>query len=193
MTRKFQDAKQKRKKLIERWRNGSDRQRELARKLGSCRPHDRCKCPECPVCQLLERREARARRAAKASSWRPHQAAPSVIITRASDIASEVLDWIWPGRIPRGKVTVIAGAPAAGKSQLVAFLAATVSKAAQWPLREGTAPLGSVIMLVAEDGIADTVVPRLRAADADLSRIHLIDINKINPTIGRLTSCWTRP
>jgi len=63
-----------------------------------------------------------------------------------------------------------AGEPGLGKSQLPAFLAATVSTNGHRPNREGRAELGSVIVLSAEDDAADTIIPRLIAAGAELSR-----------------------
>jgi putative DNA primase/helicase len=69
----------------------------------------------------------------------------------------------------------LAGHPGLGKSQLAAFLAATVSTGGQWPLGEGKAPVGSVIMVIAEDGVAETIVPRLKVSEGDLSRIHVVN------------------
>ena len=54
------------------------------------------------------------------------------------------------------------------------FVAATISMGGEWPCGEGAAPQGSIIILSAEDGIADTIVPRLHAAGADLGRVHVI-------------------
>jgi putative DNA primase/helicase len=96
----------------------------------------------------------------------------------ASEVAIEQVDWIWPGRLAVGKHTCIAGEPGAGKSQLTMFIAAAVSTAMAWPCGEGKAKQGSVIILSAEDGAADTIVPRLCAAGADLGRIHIISAVK---------------
>jgi putative DNA primase/helicase len=97
-----------------------------------------------------------------------------LISHRASDIRPERLVWIWGGRIARGKVMLIGGPPGLGKSQVTANIAATVSSGERWPCNEGGAPEGDVIILSAEDGIADTIVPRLIAADANLDRIHIV-------------------
>jgi hypothetical protein len=101
------------------------------------------------------------------------------VLTSAIDVAQKNVEWLWPGRIALGKLSVIAGHLNLGKSQLAAFLAATVSTGREWPNREGRAPLGSVIMLMAEDDAGDTIVPRLEVANADLSRVHFVDSNKI--------------
>jgi len=92
----------------------------------------------------------------------------------ASEIEPERVEWFWPGRIARGKHTCIAGEPGSGKSQLATAVEATITTGAEWPCGEGTAPQGSVIILSAEDGKADTIVPRFHAAQADLGRVHII-------------------
>ena len=80
----------------------------------------------------------------------------------------------WPGRLARGKHTCIAGDPGTGKSQLSTAIAATVTMGGAWPCDEGHSPQGSVIILSAEDGAGDTIVPRLHAAEADLGRVHIV-------------------
>ena len=91
-----------------------------------------------------------------------------------SEIAIELVDWLWLGRLARGKHTCWAGEPGASKSTLTMFVAATISMGGEWPCGEGAAPQGTIIILSAEDGIADTIVPRLHAAGADLGRVHVI-------------------
>ncbi|HUZ47325.1 MAG TPA: AAA family ATPase [Terriglobia bacterium] len=91
-----------------------------------------------------------------------------------SDIAPEPLLWLWPGRIPLGKLTLIAGDPGLGKSLLTVDIAARVSTGASYP--DGAKPeQGPVIVLSAEDDAADTIRPRLDAAGADISRVHQLD------------------
>jgi len=63
-----------------------------------------------------------------------------------------------------GKHTCIAGEPGTGKSQLAVAIIAAITTGGEWPCGEGRAPLGNVIILSAEDGAADTIVPRLIAA-----------------------------
>jgi archaellum biogenesis ATPase FlaH len=91
-----------------------------------------------------------------------------------SSIKPEPLRWLWPGRIPLGKPTVIAGDPGLGKSLLTLDIAARVSTGAAFP--DGAAcDQGSVVLLSAEDDAGDTIRPRLDAAEADVSRIHLLE------------------
>ena len=92
----------------------------------------------------------------------------------ASEVALEPVSWIWKGRIARGKHTCIAGEPGTGKSQLSMSIAATITMGGAWPCGEGKSPQGSVIILSAEDGAADTIVPRLHAAEADCGSVHII-------------------
>jgi putative DNA primase/helicase len=92
----------------------------------------------------------------------------------AADIAPEKIEWLWLGRLARGKHTCIAGEPGTGKSQLTIAIIAAVTTASAWPCGEGRAPLGTVILLSAEDGAADTIIPRLLAAGADLGRVQIV-------------------
>lgn len=98
-----------------------------------------------------------------------------IILTRVSDVIAQEISWLWRDRIAIGKVTVIAGPPGLGKSQLTAFLAANVTTGGAWPNEEGLAPVGAVIMLSCEDDIADTIRPRLEAAGADVSKVHVVE------------------
>jgi putative DNA primase/helicase len=110
-----------------------------------------------------------------AANFVPLPAAKRRLIShRASDIQPERLEWVWPGRIARGKAALLGGPPGLGKSQVTANIAATVSTGGRWPCDEGRAPLGDVVILSAEDGMADTIVPRLIAAEADTSRVHIV-------------------
>jgi RecA-family ATPase len=80
---------------------------------------------------------------------------------------------------------MLAGEPGLGKSQLSAFLAAIVTTHGHWPNGEGRAELGSVIVLSAEDDAADTIVPRLSAAGAELSRVHIVSAVTTDDHNGR--------
>jgi putative DNA primase/helicase len=81
------------------------------------------------------------------------------------------IEWLWPGRVARGKLTVIAGAPGSGKSTLAMRIAAAVSSDGAWPCGEGRAAQGLVV-LISPDGDTDVLDPRLRAAGADLDRLR---------------------
>jgi putative DNA primase/helicase len=107
---------------------------------------------------------------------------------RAADITPEHIDFLWPGRLARGKHTAFAGEPGDGKSQLSVYVAATISRGGKWPCDEGYAPVsGNVIIFNAEDGAADTIVPRLIAAGADMERIHIVSAVLLPDGKGRRT------
>ena len=69
---------------------------------------------------------------------------------------------------------VFAGDPGLGKSLITSMIAAKVSTGGQWPVDGGRAPLGDAVILSGEDDPADTIVPRLRVAGADLNRVHIL-------------------
>jgi hypothetical protein len=99
----------------------------------------------------------------------------ALISRGAADIVPEKVEWLWSGRLARGKHTCIAGEPGIGKSQLSVAIVAAVTTGGEWPCGEGRSPvIGNVIILSAEDGAADTIVPRLMAADADLQRVEIV-------------------
>ena len=119
-------------------------------------------------------------RAEAAPSWSPPPSPEPVggeralIVRRASDITLEPVQWVWPGRVAVGKLTLIAGDPGLGKSQIAICVAATMTTGGRWPCGEDRCEPGGVIMLSAEDDAADTIVPRLKAAGADTERVHII-------------------
>ncbi|HEV3083594.1 MAG TPA: AAA family ATPase, partial [Gemmataceae bacterium] len=88
-----------------------------------------------------------------------------------SEVAPCAVPWVWPGWIPAGKITVLDGDPGTGKSTLLIDLAARLSRGRAMPDGQAAGP-AAVILLTAEDNLADTVRPRLEAADADLARCH---------------------
>jgi DNA polymerase len=92
----------------------------------------------------------------------------------AADVAMEAVEWLWPNRFARGKVGILAGLPDEGKGLVLSHIAAQVTTGGAWPCCEGRSPQGRVLLLSAEDAPGDTVVPRLAAAGADLSRIDIL-------------------
>jgi putative DNA primase/helicase len=97
-----------------------------------------------------------------------------LVMQRASDIKVESVEWVWPGRIALRKLTVLAGMPGLGKTQILMWIAAAVSTGGEFPVTGESAATGSVIVLSAEDGAADTLVPRLMAAGADLNKVFIV-------------------
>lgn len=105
----------------------------------------------------------------------PQEHPSTIVVRRMSDIEAKPISWLWPGRIARGKVSMIAGHPGLGKSQVTAALAAVVTTGGKWPVDRTACDRGSVILLNAEDDAADTIRPRLEAAGADVTRIEIIE------------------
>ena len=92
-----------------------------------------------------------------------------------SDIKAAPINWLWKGRIAKGKLTIIAGNPGLGKSQLTANITAIVTNGAKWPVDGTTCTQGGVVILSAEDTPEDTIRPRLEAAGAKLENVFIID------------------
>lgn len=101
-----------------------------------------------------------------------------LVVRRVADIQAQPIRWLWRGRIARGKVSMVAGNPGLGKSQLTASLAAIVTTGTKWPVDRTPCERGSVIILSAEDDPGDTIRPRLEAAGADLERCYILDAVK---------------
>ena len=109
-----------------------------------------------------------------AADWQPtasNDAGP--VLTCLASVEPRPVSWLWPGRFPIGRITLLAGRPGEGKSLLTTDVAARVTTGTPWP--DGSeCPQGSVILISAEDDPADTIRPRLDAHQADVHRVHLL-------------------
>lgn len=98
----------------------------------------------------------------------------SLHILTASEIQPEIIQWLWEGRIPFGKLTLFSGNPDLGKSLVTLDIAGRATTGRDWPDgRNSTSPC-DVLILTAEDDPNDTIVPRLMACEADLKRVHFL-------------------
>ncbi len=97
-----------------------------------------------------------------------------IVPLQLQEVEPRPVEWLWPGTIPVGKVTVLAGDPGRGKSLITLDIAARVSRGRPWPTTASCndAP-GEVLLFSAEDDAADTIRPRLDASEADSSRIYI--------------------
>jgi hypothetical protein len=95
-------------------------------------------------------------------------------LVRADEVEPMPVEYLWSRRIARGKSTLVGGWPGVSKSTLLIDLAARVSTGAAWPDGQGHAPRGNAVILSAEDGIADTLIPRLIAAGGDRRCVHFL-------------------
>ena len=103
-----------------------------------------------------------------------------------SEVKTEQVSWLWRGWIARGKLSVIDGDPGLGKSAAVLDIVARLSTGRPFP--DGSrceSGAGGVIILSAEDGLADTIKPRLDAAGADTSRILSLATISVEGEDGR--------
>jgi archaellum biogenesis ATPase FlaH len=102
-----------------------------------------------------------------------------VITVQLSTVEPELVEWLWPGRIPQRKLTLFCGDAGLGKSSLTLDIAARVSKGLMWPGSTESPEIGSVVLLSAEDGVADTIRPRIDAMGGDASKIWVIEAVRI--------------
>lgn len=106
---------------------------------------------------------------------RDEQTSEMVKILSMDKIQSQEVKWLWYPYIPFGKITIVQGDPGEGKTTFVLNLAAILSTGKHFEESSETGIPLSVIYQTAEDGLADTVKPRLEEAGADCSRILVID------------------
>lgn len=104
---------------------------------------------------------------------------PGVEATRAnvvclSEVKPQQVEWLWPDRIPFRKITLLDGDPGLGKSTLTMSIAALVSTGQPMPLGSQRREAAGVVVVSLEDGLADTIRPRLEAAGADLLRVYAL-------------------
>ena len=98
-------------------------------------------------------------------------------LIRMSDVQPEEVNWLWYPYIPFGKLTIIQGDSGEGKTTFVLAVISAMTKGDALPERDAAEPV-NVIYQTAEDGLADTIRPRLDALGADCSRVLVIDESK---------------
>ena len=111
----------------------------------------------------------------------------SLITIKASDVTPKKIQWLWPGKIAKGKLTLLVGNPGLGKSQTSIHIAAVTSTGDKWPLQSEDREPAKVLILSGEDDFEDTIVPRLIALDACLENISLIEFSQDIDSNGRMT------
>ena len=141
--------------------------------------------------------------------WTPEETPTSgPILICLADVEPRSISWLWQGRIPLGRISLLVGRPGEGKSFLTTDMAARVTTGTPWP--DGAlCPMGSVILISAEDDPGDTIRPRLDAHHTDLRRVHqltavrrvddaghqhermvtLADVDAIETVLKRLHDC----
>ena len=101
----------------------------------------------------------------------------TVEIIRMSEVDTQTVEWLWEPYIPFGKVTIVQGNPGEGKTTFALRLAAACTNRKPFPHMAAHEPF-NVIYQTAEDGLGDTIKPRLMEAEADLDRVLVIDESK---------------
>ena len=106
----------------------------------------------------------------RAPEWTEKRTQAGDVGILLSEVSPESVEWIWRHYVPRGKVVVLDGDPDTNKTTIACDLIARVTSGE--PMPDGSVGIaGGAVFLSAEDGLADTLVPRLKAAGADLSQV----------------------
>jgi Bifunctional DNA primase/polymerase, N-terminal/AAA domain len=137
---------------------------KIKRSIESVSPHE----------PLVERPAQKGNDSAHDAHSLPSAGERSIVAIRGDKVKPESISWAWKNRFAFGKMAMIAGDPGLGKSTLLVEVAALHTIGGDFPCGEGKAILCEVAILTAEDGLHDTLAPRLIAAGADMSKIHFI-------------------
>ena len=100
-----------------------------------------------------------------------------------SEINAEEVQWLWYPYIPLGKLTILQGDPGEGKTSFILAVIAALTRGDPLPECEQAAEPMNVIYQTAEDGLADTIKPRLESVGADCTRVLVIDESKRELTL----------
>ena len=132
---------------------------------------------------LVHRAEVPNRDYFKSIVMREPKKAETVKIIRMSDVELTPVDWLWKPYLPFGKLSVLQGNPGEGKTYFAMHPAAACTNGKLLPNMERLEPF-NVIYQTAEDGLGDTVKPRLIEAGADLDRVLVIDDSDVQLTLS---------
>lgn len=105
-------------------------------------------------------------------------------LIRMSDVPAEAVRWLWRPYLPRGKITIVQGDPGEGKTTLALALTSLLTQGLPLPECAEALPPMNVLYQTAEDGLGDTIKPRLTAMGADCSRVLVIDEAKKELTLS---------
>ena len=126
--------------------------------------------------EVLQHREEISNRKfiAETITLKEPEVEPPVPMIRMSEVQEMAVEWLWEPYLPFGKLTILQGNPGEGKTYFAMQLAAACTNRRPLPNMEPLKPF-NVIYQTAEDGLGDTVKPRLLEAGADLDRVMVID------------------
>ena len=114
---------------------------------------------------------------------KPQDSPKTVPMIRMSDVELTPVEWLWKPYLPFGKLSVLQGNPGEGKTYFAMHLAAACTNGKLLPNMERMEPF-NVLYQTAEDGLGDTVKPRLIEAGADLDRVLVIDDSEVQLTLS---------
>ena len=132
---------------------------------------------------LVHRAEISNRNYFKSTVLKEPSKPETVKIIRMSDVELTPVEWLWKPYLPFGKLSVLQGNPGEGKTYFAMHLAAACTNGKLLPNMERMEPF-NVIYQTAEDGLGDTVKPRLIEAGADLDRVLVIDDSDVQLTLS---------
>lgn len=143
-----------------------------------------CLLPDHEACDVINRQWEAGRQSPRPPKVDETQAKAAAVeealkdkrpVKYASEVTPKKIEFLWPGRIPLGKLTTFAGHGGLGKTFVLCDISAKISTGAEWPFSEGEcAEAGDVLFISGEDDEADTLVPRLMECGADRSRIAFL-------------------
>jgi putative DNA primase/helicase len=126
----------------------------------------------------LERKAYLKRNGNRPADESPALGAP--VVLEANTVTTRPPEPLWPGRLYFGKAALIEGVPGVSKTTLALDVIARASRGGPMPGSDGSFPPVNSLILSAEDDLSDTLVPRLRLAGADLSRVRFL-VGKVAP------------
>ena len=97
-----------------------------------------------------------------------------VLLVRGDQLIPEAVNWLWPGWLAAGKMHILGGQAGTAKTTLAMALGAILTRGGRWPDGVTARCAGDVVIWSGEDDPSDTLAPRLIAAGADMTRVHII-------------------
>ncbi len=105
----------------------------------------------------------------------------TIVIQKISEVKERKIDWLWKDRIAYGKITLFAGEPGVGKSQLLLYIASIISKGNKFHFENSYSKQSKVLLISGEDNAEDTIKPRLMALNGNINNIDYVKgIKKID-------------
>ncbi|HQU44910.1 MAG TPA: AAA family ATPase [Pirellulales bacterium] len=126
-----------------------------------------------PAARAAAPKPARVREAKPAPEAKPAAAA---FYLPLKEFPAEPPEWLWPGHVELGQLTLVGGEPGSGKSLLACDLAARITAGRPWPDGAAACQPASVLLVASGDEVSGLMRPRLEAAGADVDRVHVLPI-----------------